>query len=262
MKVNFKNTEIFYETSGRSNGPVIVWLHGFMENSAIWQLQTEDLDSSYHNIVIDLLGHGDTGCIDDIHTMEQQAEAVNTVLESLNIEKFSLVGHSMGGYVGLALLKLIPEKITHFTLLNSTSYADSEEKKKTRDRAIKLVMENKTNFLRMSVTNLFSEYSREKYKSGIESLIGLIEDVSKEGIIAALKGMKLRSDHTNTLKEFNGKKLIISGISDPVLPFKDSEKEAETTNSEFITLEGGHMSYLEASEDVKDYIQLFLKNKL
>ena len=262
MKVKFKNTEIYYTVSGRNNGPVILWLHGFMENSDIWQLQTENLDSSYKNVIIDLLGHGDTGCVDNIHTMEVQAEAMKKVLNNLNIDKFSIVGHSMGGYVALTLLELIPEKISHFILLNSTSYADSEEKKKSRKRAIKLVQENKTNFLRMSIINLFSEYSKKNYASNIEILIDLLGEISKEGIIAALKGMKVRTNKSNVLESFKGKKLIIAGISDPVINFNDSEKEAEKTNSEFIALEGGHMSYLEASEDVCDYIRLFLENKL
>jgi pimeloyl-ACP methyl ester carboxylesterase len=50
-------------------------------------------------ITIDLLGHGETECLGYVHTMEDNADAVHSVLLELGIRKSILVGHSMGGYV-------------------------------------------------------------------------------------------------------------------------------------------------------------------
>jgi pimeloyl-ACP methyl ester carboxylesterase len=50
-------------------------------------------------ITIDLLGHGETECLGYVHTMEDNADAVHSVLLELGIRKSILVGHSMGAYV-------------------------------------------------------------------------------------------------------------------------------------------------------------------
>jgi pimeloyl-ACP methyl ester carboxylesterase len=89
-------------------------------------------------ITIDLLGHGETECLGYVHTMEDNADAVHSVLLELGIRKSILVGHSMGGYVALAFAELYPEYVKGLALLNSTASADSEERKLNRDRAIRV----------------------------------------------------------------------------------------------------------------------------
>jgi len=126
MKIDFKNTEIFFTISGQ--GPLIVWLHGFLESKEIWGKQASYFDKKFTNVCIDLLGHGKTGCVGEVHTMELQAEAVEAVIDYLKVDRFMVIGHSMGGYVGLALLEEVANRITHFVLLNSTSNSDTEEK--------------------------------------------------------------------------------------------------------------------------------------
>jgi pimeloyl-ACP methyl ester carboxylesterase len=66
----------------------------------------------------------------------------------------------MGGYVALAFAELYPESVKGLVLLNSTSRADSEERKTNRDRAIKAVKKDYTAFIRLSIGNLFSEDNR------------------------------------------------------------------------------------------------------
>ncbi len=88
----------------------------------------------YRIITIDLLGHGESECLGYVHEMEENARAVNAVLENLKIEKAIILGHSMGGYVGLAFAELYPEKLQKLVLLNSTSKEDSAEKNKQNTR--------------------------------------------------------------------------------------------------------------------------------
>ena len=78
MRLNFKGTDIFYEDAGK--GSAVVLLHGFLENVTIWNSLKEELLSRYRVITIDLLGHGKTGCLGYVHTMEMMAETVKAVL--------------------------------------------------------------------------------------------------------------------------------------------------------------------------------------
>ncbi len=248
MKIAYKNIQIGYSVSGQ--GPAIVWLHGFMENKSIWNLQTRFFDTHFTNICIDLLGHGDTGSLCMIHSMEMQAEAVKEVLYHLKISDFAVVGHSMGGYVALALLQICKNQATHIVLLNSTSHADTIEKKMNRDRAMSIVEGQKDTYIRMGIVNLFDNNFRKKSIDQIEMLVAQSQKTSVSAIKASLMGMKDRLSKTKVLSDFEGKKLIVVGKNDPVLNYNTSVSEAELTGAAFVALQCGHMSYMEAPDEL------------
>lgn len=256
LLLDYKNGKGYFEIEG--TGPVVVWLHGFMENSCIWKRQRSFFNSNFTNIYIDLLGHGKSSVIAEMQTMQQQADWLKFVLDHLKIKKCVLIGHSMGGYVALAFVEHYPNQVTDLVLLNSTSREDSIEKKLNRERAIKIVKQQKDSFLRMGVLHLFAAKQREKFADDIKVLLNNLSSISSEGIIAALKGMKIRPDRSEILKQFSGKKLIIAGKNDPVLAANSLEVEAVQVNAEFIILKGGHMSYLEASEKLNIELHNFL----
>ena len=124
-QILYKNTKISYSDTGKGNA--VVLLHGFLENQTMWQDLVPELRQKNRIITIDLLGHGNTECLGYVHSMEDNAEAVQAVLTKLRIRKAVFVGHSMGGYVALAYAELYPESMRALVLLNSTSNADSEE---------------------------------------------------------------------------------------------------------------------------------------
>lgn len=256
MKIPFKETEVVFTVSG--TGPTIVWLHGFLESKEMWKKQLAYFNSKFTNICIDLLGHGKTGCCLQEHTMELQAEAVASVLAHLKISSFSLIGHSMGGYVALALTENLEQQVLGIVLVNSTSYSDAEEKKKNRDRAIKIIETQKNSFVRMGIINLFSKANRGLFLEEIEALIENAQLMTSQSISSALKGMKHRKNRLKTLKNYSGKKLIVSGTKDPVLPHQDAVEEANSTQSELLVLNSGHMSYMEASLELNEGVLKFL----
>ena len=151
-KLIYKNTKISFTDQGK--GTTIVLLHGFLENQTMWKAFVPELAKKYRVITINLLGHGQTECLGYVHSMEDQADMVHSVLHELKIKKAILVGHSMGGYVALAFAELYPDNMKGLVLLNSTSRADSDERKVNRDRAIVAVKQNYAAFVRMSISNL------------------------------------------------------------------------------------------------------------
>ncbi len=256
MNLIYKNITGTFEVEGQ--GPAVVWLHGFMENIKVWKHQRSFFKPHRTNIYIDLLGHGETSNLEETHTMKAQAAWVKYVLDTLEISNCAIIGHSMGGYVGLAFLEAYPDMVSHFVLLNSTSNADSEEKKINRDRAIKIVIDQKDSFLRMGVVNLFGEAQRNKLQHEIDILLEDLSGISAKGIIAALRGMKERKNQKTLLTNFTGKKLMVIGENDPVLNVEKSKSEALVTGSETLILEGGHMSYLEATKKLNTFLLDFL----
>lgn len=245
----YKNTKISYSDSGIGN--TIVLLHGFLENKKMWSEYSNLLSEKNRVVAIDLLGHGESDCLGYIHKMEDNAGAVNQVLEHLNIEKASIVGHSMGGYVGLAFAELYPEKIQKLVLLNSTSKEDSAEKKLNRTRAIKAVKQNYVNFVSLAIANLFSENNRIRLAEEIEKVKTEALKTPLQGIIASQEGMKIRKDREELLRKNLFPILLILGKKDPVLNYEESLSQIEDTTVELVSFEDGHMSQIENKEALK-----------
>lgn len=243
MNIKFKGSLFFYTRQG--NGKAIVLLHGFLENQTMWEPFVPLLTEKHTVITIDLPGHGKSDCKGYVHSMELMAEVVEAVLTQEKIEQATFIGHSMGGYVALAFAERHPEMCSEIVLLNSTSKADSAERKDNRDRAIVLVKKHKDAFLSMAISNLFAEANKEKFTSEIESIKHDALKMKTQGIIAALEGMKIRKDRTRLLKKLTFPKTIIAGTLDPIMPVDELKKMAANCECQFITWEGGHMSTIE-----------------
>lgn len=248
MNLIYTNTMLFYEVLGQ--GPAIVLLHGFLESSTMWKEITPELIKEHKVIIIDLPGHGKSECISDIHTMELMAEAVHDVLQHLNISEAIFAGHSMGGYVALAYTELFEAEVSTLVLLNSTPAEDSVERKENRERALTVIEKNPRAFIGMAITNLFTEGSREKYASEIDTLKKEAFQFPLEGIIAAIKGMKIRKDRTSILKQFGKDKIMICATKDPIVPFSVSEIWAKFCDTELKKVSGGHMSHIENKDEI------------
>jgi len=246
--ISYKNIQIAFTVEGK--GETIVLLHGFLESSTIWKNVVSAFKETHQLITIDLLGHGKTEKLGYIHSMETMAETVQAVLSELKIEKASIIGHSMGGYVALAFAEKFPQQLEKLVLLNSSTVADSEERKENRDRAKRLVKQNKQAFISMAIKNLFTDENRNALRAEINALVQEAVQLPEEHIIASVEGLKNRKDRTEILQQYSGEKIIIAGKNDPVVPFKEIEAIAEKTNSTFISFEDGHMSYLENEEEL------------
>ena len=257
-QIIYKNTKISYTEQGK--GTAVVLLHGFLENQTMWNAFVPNLAKKNRVITIDLLGHGQTECLGYVHSMEDQADMVHAVLHELKIRKTVLIGHSMGGYIALAFAELYPENIKGLVLLNSTSRADSDERKTNRDRAIVAVKQNYTAFVRMSIANLFSENNREKLINEIESVKTEALKTPLQGIVASLEGMKIRKDREVLLHFAPFPIQLILGKKDPVLIYDENIDQIEGTKVQLTTFDDGHMSHIENQADLKKLFVDFLKS--
>ena len=255
--ITFKNANLSFSDEGK--GTAIVLIHGFLENSTMWDTIKPTLSKRNRVVAIDLLGHGKSDCLGYVHTMELFSEAIEAVLKHLKLRKYILVGHSLGGYVCLQLAKKYPTKIKGLCLLNSTSNEDSEERKKLRFRANKMIQNNFTNMVRMSFVNLFGEESRKTFKTEINVALQEALQTPIQGYMAANEGMRIRENNNAVLAKNSFKKLIISGKKDPVLNLETSLQEAKKTNTEIVVLKGGHMSHIENKEELITTLKAFIK---
>lgn len=247
---------LYYKQQGK--GPSIVFIHGYLENGNMWEKFAEELSEDYQSIIMDLPGHGKSKSYSDTHSMDFMAEKVNEILDELNISEALFIGHSMGGYVALAMADLFPEKVKGFILLNSSSLSDTEEKKENRLRAVDLAQRNLPTLIKMSVPLLFQESKLHLLKAERDFVKEMAMTTSIEGVQATLRGMSIRKDRTFILNEFDGEIGIVLGKFDRTIdpePFKKVIPNRE--NIEILELETAHMSYLEDEIPTLDFIKDF-----
>ncbi|MBN2681593.1 MAG: alpha/beta fold hydrolase, partial [Bacteroidales bacterium] len=213
-----KNTKILnYKTSGE--GETIVFLHGYLESMEIWNQTFLSLKEKCKIILIDLPGHGKSPVFSNIHSMDFMAEKVNEVLEIEKVEKISLFGHSMGGYVALAFAALFPEKLNKLVTIHSHPFADGEEKLKDRTREVELILSGKKQLIfSVSIPRLYADINLDAMKEKIDFSKRIADEMQEDAIAAALEGMKLRTDKTEIFSDKRFQKHIIIGRHDNLIP--------------------------------------------
>ena len=161
----YKNEPVTFLDKGK--GRVVVLLHGFLGAHQLWEQTINNLSKSYRVIAIDLPGHGNTPCFGYAHSMDLMAKCVKSVLDFLRLKKYVIIGHSMGGYVGLSFADLFPDNLKGLCLFHSSAYGDTDEKKKDRLRAINAVKANKNVYTIATIKNLFASKNLKYLKPEI-----------------------------------------------------------------------------------------------
>lgn len=98
------------------SGEVFVLVHGYFGGSAQWAREIEDLGHQFDVIAIDLPGFGDSHATPAPQTIEGFARSVLELLDTLGVEKFRLLGHSMGGMIVQEMCRLAQQRVTQLFL--------------------------------------------------------------------------------------------------------------------------------------------------
>lgn len=240
----------------------VVLLHGYLENMLVWDDFIPLLYKELRVVTLDIPGHGISEVKGDTHTMEFLADTLSAALSSLGIERATIVGHSMGGYVALAFAERHPEQTEGLILLHSTPYADSEEKRKSREREIAIVREGKKEALaHTAATAGFAPENRNRLSNAIEELEQIVFMTEEAGIIALLNGMIQRKAQSEMLHALNRPILFILGRKDGYITAEIAEKMvAEHPEAEVVWMDNsGHMSFVEEPNACAKAILDFVK---
>jgi pimeloyl-ACP methyl ester carboxylesterase len=262
MEIAFKKGIISYKVEGQ--GPAIVFLHGFMESARIWRSFSENLSTKFKVIRINLPGHGKSSVHSDNHSMEFMAEAVKVVLDAEKVTKAMIVGHSMGGYVALAFAELHAPMISGLVMFNSICFADAKEKKADRERAIKAADAHKMKYITSVIPNLFFERSGVKASKRIFKMVKIASKQPKEGIVAAIAGMRDRKDRSDVLKSAGFPMMILAGHDDMLIPLeKSKEMAALNPKAQLVVLdECAHLAFIEQEKESFKAVQTFALQKI
>ncbi|HLW39976.1 MAG TPA: alpha/beta hydrolase [Brumimicrobium sp.] len=237
-------------------GYPVVFLHGFLENGTMWNNIIPKLPN-VQAIIMDLPGHGKS----PLHhhsplSLPLIADAVKTTLTSLHVDHFSIVGHSLGGYVALHLAEDKTLTIDKLVLLHSHPWADSDKKKGDRNRTINIVKYNKSLFINEAIPQLYYEKHREKFKKEIQEGINDANEMDELAIVQTLGALRNREDKTEVLQYKKEKLHIIQGEFDHLIDTVSIQNLAVQAENHFHLIKNiGHMGHIEATDQVVQYLR-------
>lgn len=251
----WQDLTLHYRVSG--NGDPVLFLHGFLEDASMWEgIYPAIAAEGFQVFCLDLPCHGESRYNGQVCEMKEMAEIVAAFIKSQQLSKPIIIGHSMGGYVGLELAKLMEIELI---LLHSNFWADAEEKKKDRDRVAQIVKSNKNRLIQEAIPNLFAPFNRIKCRKTIQELIEKAAEIPANEIIAATIGMRNRLPNHTVLN--TTKTSIIQGDHDPIIPtdlLLENMAEYLAKEQVYIIENSGHMSIWEQPENLINSLKLIL----
>lgn len=245
------NTFLHYTVSGE--GKPVVFLHGFMEDSSMWNELIVQLPIKAY--CIDLHGHGKSPFLPEARlSIKTMAEQVYEIIRAEKLENAIIVGHSLGGYVALELFQRNQE-FEHIVLFHSHPWNDSLEKQLDRERVAKLVLTKKDIFIHEAIPNLFFHehpIAKEKY-------ILMAKLMLPEAIAWNALAMKNREDNSDLLKMNPSRFTCVIGEQDKLVNVNLLKSFCQSTGVNTIVLaEVGHMAHEEAKKQTHELFEIIL----
>lgn len=243
---------LHYHESG--SGPAVLFVHGYPLNQTIWESQ-KSLADAFRVILPDLPGFGKSPA--SVETIDGYADTIKDLLDTLNIDRASIFGHSMGGYVLLSLADRYPERLDAMGLICSQAGGDPTEVREARLRTAENVEKQGTSAVADTMAEKLTAPSGAHLK---ETLRSIMRSASVAGVTSALRAMAARSDRFHVFSKLTVPVLVLSGAEDILIPEDKARLMADRLKlGKWIRLENcGHMPMMEQSERFNQEIRTFL----
>jgi 3-oxoadipate enol-lactonase len=242
------NSDAQLDVAVSGSGDAVVLLHGFPLSREIWDAQVRAL-SGYRVVAMDLRGMGASRVIDGPYLMESLAGDVAAVLDALGIERATLVGHSLGGYVALAFARMYVERLARLALVCSRISGDTPERAAHRFELADEAERSGSNarIIDEMLNATLGATTKQNRPEIVEKFKKIAEKHDSRGLAAMLRGMALRDSANDIAGDLAMPVLVVAGAEDPGIP---AEEVARTVGAfpagKLVTIErSGHVPMLE-----------------
>ena len=254
--VEVSGIELAYRDEGA--GPPILLIHAFPLSSAMWEDQIDSLSARFRVIAPDLRGFGATARGTGAAGIDQYADDLASLLDQLKIERATVAGLSMGGYIAFALLRRHPARVERLILADTRAGSDSDQARQGRESSAQLAeAEGAGAIATQMLPKLLVAGATDEVRDEVRKIIATND---RAGVAAALRAMAARPDSTPMLASIDVPTLIIVGSEDALTPPSESRAmNAAIGGSRLVELAGaGHLSNLEAPDAFNAAIEEFI----
>lgn len=248
---------LYCKTIGK--GENIVFLHGFLENEGMWHtLPLEQLKARCW--LIDLPGHGNSPFdfpLNEDFSLTHVARKIVRFLSLSGVNHYHLVGHSLGGYIALAI-KSMDKNCGKTLLMNANFWQDDNQRKLNRTRFAEFIVKNKKRVLGEIFPSLF--FNPSAHVKHIEKMRKEAENMDATHIAAYSLAMRNRPHFRKVLAQFPNEIGLILGEKDPLISEKTLQKEMMNLQNPIFNIpRAGHMSHIESPQELLSIFKLFFQ---
>ncbi len=230
----------------------VLLLHAFPLSAAMWQPQIEALGNAGYTFIAPN-AYGIEGSEEkESWSFTDYAHELSNLLDSLKIEKATVVGLSMGGYQAFEFYRLYPEKTASLVLCDTRAEADAPEARTTREEFIQAVdTAGAEEAIRRMIPNYFAAATYIKKPKLVMNVKEIIRKQPAKVITAAMRAIMMRSDASALLSTIHCPVLVLAGDADKATPPETNKSiSSRIPAAQFRLLaDAGHISNMEQPEE-------------
>jgi len=266
IKIVLNKLNVGYNDEGPLEAPVVIFIHGFPFNKSLWKAQMEALQDNFRVIAYDVRGHGESEAGTENFSIELFASDLILLMDTLKIDKASLCGLSMGGYIALSAIGKHPQRFDSLILCDTQCLADTYEAKEKKMKAAEAIHKNGVEkYAEESIKNLFAANSFNEKKKEIATVKEMIQGTSKNSLTNTLFALSDRKGTCTQMQDIEVPVLIMVGKEDKITPPSASILMHEKIQGSVLKIleHAGHVSNLENPTafnlHLKNFIQQVVK---
>lgn len=236
-----------YRVDGIETGRVLVLSSSLGTTSALWDAQIPGLEKAFRIVRYDHPGHGGSTAPDAPITIESLAVNVVELLDDLELASVSFCGLSLGGMVGMALARDVPERIDRLVLCCTAAYLGPPEGWHERAQIVRT--HGTAAIAEKVLERWFTERFRREQTAAVASFREMLGGITREGYAACCEAIA-DWDARAGLDAIRARTLVIAGAEDIATPTEDAAFLVESIpESELVVLpDAAHLANAEQPE--------------
>lgn len=240
------------------NARCAVLLHAFPFDRRMWKHVARPLAQKRRVLAPDLRGFGHSLGHRSAKTMDEHADDLARTLDDKQIDKVSLVGLSMGGYVALAFAERHPARLAQIALVDSRTAADSDAQKAGRKQSMAIASAQGVTVLYAGLEPRL--FSPEPLPIATDMMRAIAVSQGRDAVLYALAAMRDRPDRSDVWAALQVPTLCVVGRHDAITPVAEHEAMAAAAqNGRCVVIDNaGHLPSAEAPEALVDALDPWL----
>ena len=258
-KSNSFNT--YYSFNKRNENSPIIFIHGIGLNNKIWDDQIKYF-KNYNTIVYDLIGHGKTPLNKKQIYMQDFTKQLLKLVDDLNINKFHLIGFSLGSLIARDFASLYADRLNSLTLFGTVYKRSEDEKRQIINRYETMKLKKNISKVR-AVQRWFTEKFLKKNPLIYKKIYSMLENTNQETWLKVYKLFAQHHDDDMKIKQITTRTLIVTGEKDIGSKPEMSEKLSKLIERSLFKIikNGKHLCNIECAENFNITIKEFIDNR-
>jgi len=253
--------EVLPAVHDTGSGDTVLFLHAYTLDASQWDHQVAELSGDFRCVRPDVWGCGESPLPPPGDpTLAGYAAAVLATLDSLGVDRFSVVGLSIGGYIAFELWRLAGARIRALALCSTRPGVDDEARRDDR-LAIAARVEREhsvESIVEPMLDRLLGPVARNEVHIA-DPVRGRIRRCTPEGIVFAQRAMAARRDSGDVLESIDVPTLVVAGRQDAIIPVAEVHAmSGAISGARFVELDCGHLGNVEEPHAFNKALGAFL----